>query len=235
MGEKRQGRKPYFSHSDELKLLVLAQEHPGLTLAQLAQAFVREHAPERHVANEMTVKRALVRCGHVHRRRAPTPKPKTPQMPTQPDVRDETRYAQKHRTSDEEGYPSDLSDAQWALVEALVQRPGTRGPKPKDPRRTLNALMYIARTGCQWRYLPKSFGKWNTIAQTLYRWREMGLIERIYEQLHQAERVRVGKSDTPSLCILDSQSIKTTEKGGIVDMMQERRSREESAICSSIH
>jgi len=116
----------------------------------------------------------------------------------------------------EQRYPSDLSDNEWALIEDLMKADPLGGRPPKYPRREiLNAIFYVAKTGCQWRYLPKNLPPWNAVYMQFLRWRDNGKIEQIYDVLHKKLRICVGKNENPSVGIMDSQSIKTTEKRGL--------------------
>ena len=128
------------------------------------------------------------------------------------------------------GYTTDLSDAQWARVAPLL--PGGGRP-PKYPRRAmLDALLSQARTGCQWRLLPGEFPPWNSVWELFSRWREAGVIQAVHGALRDACRTQAGRHVAPSAAILDSQSVKTTEKGGPAVSMRARRSKAASAICS---
>ena len=111
-------------------------------------------------------------------------------------------------------YPSDLSDKQWQKVRQLLPPKNKRGRKRIDRRKILNAIMYINRTGCQWRYLPKSYPNWKSVYTVFRRWRESGLWEKIHDRLREKVRLLSGKKSTPTAAIIDSQSVKTTEVGG---------------------
>jgi transposase len=113
-----------------------------------------------------------------------------------------------------ERYASDLSDAEFALVAPLLPARKPCGRKPTDPRAILNALFYLVRAGCPWRYLPKDFPPFTTVQNRFYAWRDSGLWEQIVSVLVMAVREAEGKKAAPTVVIVDSQSVKTTEAGG---------------------
>src|SRR5260370_19054039 len=110
-------------------------------------------------------------------------------------------------------YPSDLTDAEWEFAQRYLPPLPQRGrPRIHSLRRTLNAIFYVLRTGCAWRYLPSSFPPWQTVFYHFRRFRLGGVWHRMYTALHRAERERVGRYTDPSAAIMDSQSVKTVEE-----------------------
>ena len=121
-------------------------------------------------------------------------------------------------------YPSDLTDAQWARLEPLLPpiRPGGR-PRAHPLREVIDALRYVLRGGIAWRALPHDYPPWQTVYHYFRAWRLDGTWERLNDELRELVRVRAGRHAQASAGILDSQSVKTTEKGGLVATMGPRK------------
>ena len=135
-------------------------------------------------------------------------------------------------------YPSDLTDAEWALVGPLIP-PAKRGGNKRtvDIRAVVNGLTCVLGTGCQWAALPKDLPARSTVNDYFRRWDDDGTLERIHHALYVQCRELAGRDASPSAAIIDSQSVKGAEKGGAASirraMMQARRSRARSATSSS--
>jgi transposase len=134
-------------------------------------------------------------------------------------------------------YPSDLTDDEWAFVEPLIP-PAKRGGNKRsvDIRDIVNGILYVLSTGCQWRPIPKDFGKKSTIYDYFQRWVEDRTLDRLHNALYELCRDLSGRETSPTAAIIDSQSVKSAEKGGPrltrQVMMQARRSRVRSGIFS---
>lgn len=116
-----------------------------------------------------------------------------------------------------QGYSTDLSEAQWEKIAPLLPQAknGRTGrPRRYTQREMLNAIFYLLRTGGQWRNLPHDFPPHGAVWMQFRRWRDGGTLEIIHDALRAQVRVQSGRDEAPSAAILDSQSVKTTEKGG---------------------
>jgi transposase len=149
--------------------------------------------------------------------------------------------ADHRRAADRRGlrYPSDLKDAEWALVAPLIP-PARHGGRKRtvDVREVLNAIFYVLSTGCQWNALPSDLPPKSTVYDYLDLWEWDGTLERIHHELYVAVREHAGRQASPSVAIIDSQSAKAAQKGGRRSIrrasMRARKSRAASATSSSI-
>lgn len=136
-------------------------------------------------------------------------------------------------------YPSDLTDAEWGLVEPLIP-PAKRGGRRRevDVREVVNGLLYVLSTGCQWRAVPKDLPPKSTLFSYFDLWNWDGTLGRIHQELYVKCREAMGREASPTAAIIDSQSVKGAEKGGVAStragMMRGKKSKARSVISSSI-
>ena len=227
------GRPPLLDEQDLQVLMELTLAEPNATIRRLQQRMEEQcgKRPSRGVVRDAV---ELLGLSKVQPRKQPSNRrSQRPASPTQA-----VRYQARHRREPSRSprcYPSDLTDGEWALAEPLVSRPGQRGrPHAHSRRRILDAIFYVARSGCQWRMLPLDYPPWQTVYSCFRRWKERGLLNKLHEHLRAACRQREGREVQPSAGVVDSQSVKTTEKGGPKATTRARRSRDASAISSSI-
>jgi len=132
-------------------------------------------------------------------------------------------------------YPSDLTDLQWDNIEHLFPQGSGKGGRPRTytVREIVNAILYLARSGCAWRMLPHDFPPWKTVSYYFYTWRDRGLWEDIHSILRVGIRRLEEREDTPSAAVLDSQTVKTTEAGGPKGYDAGKKNRRPQATCVS--
>ena len=112
-------------------------------------------------------------------------------------------------------YETDLTDAEWALIEPLLPEPNERGrPREWSAREIMNAIFYVLRGGVAWRLLPNDLPPRTTVYRWFAAWRDTGLFETMNHMLVMADRERVGREASPSAAVIDGQSVKMTESGG---------------------
>jgi putative transposase len=121
----------------------------------------------------------------------------------------------KKSGSEPQRYPSDLTRTQWKKLKRLLPpaRPGGR-PRSVDLREVLNGILYIVRGGCAWRMMPTDLPPWSTCYDYFYKWRNDGTWQRVHDTLRDRVRRKSGRKTSPSMAIIDSQSVQTTEQGG---------------------
>jgi putative transposase len=132
------------------------------------------------------------------------------------------------------GYATDLRDHEWAILEPLLEPKQKGRPRKHGLREICDAVRYVQRTGCQWRMLPPDFPPWIVVYMTFWRWRNRGLWEGSMHELRRRVRVKAGRNPDPSLAIIDSQSVKTVQKGGNAGTTAARKRRDASAISRSM-
>lgn len=129
-------------------------------------------------------------------------------------------------------YPSDLTETEWPILRSLIPPPQPGGhPRTVDMREILNGVLDVSRTGCSWRSLPHDLPPGSTIYDSVRQYRTAGTWERLNAALREQVRLQEGRAATPSAALLDTQSVKTTDKGGCAVTMPANTSKDANAIC----
>ena len=133
-------------------------------------------------------------------------------------------------------YPSDWSDVEWEAIEKHFKIDDSKGGRPlrHEKREILNAIFDGLRTGCQWRYLPQEFPPWKTVYPDFRKWRNQNLFEKIHHCLRKSLRKWMNRNEDPTAAIVESQSVKTTEKGGPKVMTEQKKSMDAKDIFELI-
>jgi putative transposase len=244
-GIRKGGRRhAYLPLAEEAAFLAPFEQRTSrgerVRVEEIQQAF---HARLAHPVHRVTVERLLARHGWCWRETAGRAAAAAAGETTGGSAeRRSAPVAERQRRSAAAGqsralprYPSDLSDQEWAILEPLLPpaKPDGR-PRTTDLREVLNALLYLDRTGAQWRALPTDFPPWPTVWTYFRQWRDDGTWQRLHTMLREQVRVQDGREPTPSAAIIDSQSVKTSQKGGGAATTAPRRSRGASATSWSI-
>ncbi len=218
-GQPKQRGRPQKLTSEEVDALVgLVGENPLLSLEDTVAAFRRQTGI---TLSPPTVRKYLLAAGfHFQRQRgqamaAPAVTGEGEAVAAKP-VRKQYGYPAAHRDrGDVVRYPCGLTEAEWEQVKHLFDPPGRTGRPEKYPRRQmLDACVYVLRSGCSWRMLPKDFPAWPAVYRTFRRWLARGLFEAMYDELRVLWRARQHRAAEPTAAILDSQSVKTSPQGG---------------------
>lgn len=126
-------------------------------------------------------------------------------------------------------YPTDLTDKEWEIVKLFTASKYKKGESGREPtvnkRDVVNAIFYVLQSGCSWRMLPHDFPEWESVYWYFKKWKENGITEKLHDFLREQVRKKAGKKPDPTVGIADSQSVKTTEKGGSKATMGGRMSR----------
>ena len=223
---RRNGRKPVLDDADLAVIRERVVAHPATTLVEFVALLAERTGKSVSVP---PVARALKKLGF--EKVKPVKAASTPSPQTAP------RYGKEHRREPTEGkYPSSMTEAEWTVIEPLLTKArDPRGRKPKHDRRwMMDTVFYLVRSGCQWRMLPKDFPPWQAVWSVFRRLRDSGVLERLYEAFLALWRLASSRKAEPTAGIVDSQSVKTTEKEGLAAATtRARRPRAANDIWSS--
>lgn len=213
--ERRKPRgRPRKLSPEQVEILVgLVRSNPTLALEDLVWALRRETGI---TLATPTIKEYLTAAGF-RRSRAPRGRRDAVRHGTQEEASPKKYgYTAAHRDpGDSTRYPCGLTDSEWEQVKHIFDAPGRTGRPEKYPRRQmLDACIYVLRSGCSWRMLPKDFPPWKVVYKTFRRWQARGLFELMYDELRTLWRNRQHRAPDPTRVILDSQSVKTSPQGG---------------------
>jgi transposase len=209
--ERNRGGRPSLLGVEQVRALVaLTREMPHASMDELTREFVRRSGIQMCSA---TVRKALKRAGV---KRVRPPRKPSQRAAVQGSAAPRYGYTQAHRRqAAANAMPTDMTDAEWTLVADLFERKSGAGAPAEHARRDIvNACMYVVRTGCAWRLLPKSFAPWQAVYSAFRGWARAGVFEAMHDRLRQQWRDRIGRQPDPSAAIIDSQSTRSTAQGG---------------------
>jgi transposase len=200
----KRGRPPKLTEKDYPMLREVVAARPTATLDEVTAAVEKQTGK---LLNKTTVRQALRAAGVVRQ------KPMIERDTESADRR--YGYTDAHRRHEpEQRYPSCLTDAEWAMVSNLFDRPNAQGVPPTHSRRLMvDACCYVVRTGCSWRLLPSDFPHWDNVYKTFRRWSKQGKFEQMHDRLRDLWRERENRAAAPTAAVLDAQS-RSSPQGG---------------------
>ncbi len=218
-GTKRRGRPPKLAPEQVEDLVELVRANPLLSLDDLVRFFRRERGVS---LSAVTIRKYLREAGFERKRPEKRATASTSEASGEGGAKKGEAppaaygYGKAHRDpGDAVRYPCGLTDSEWEQVRHLFDPPGKTGRPAKYPRRQmLDACIYVLRSGCSWRMLPKDFPPWTAVYRTFRRWLARDLFEELYDELRKLLRGRERRNPDPTGALLDSQSVKTSPQGG---------------------
>jgi transposase len=215
---RRRGRPPKLNREQIETLVSLVREDPYLSLDDIVWTYRMRTGITLSVP---TVRRYLLNAGMQRsrpkkRKASSTESGDTNESATAEVSRRQYRYNESHRDpGDATRYPCGLTDSEWEQVKHIFQPSNRVGRPDKYPRRQmLDACVYVLRSGCSWRMLPKDLPPWQAVYKTFRRWTAKGLFEKMYDELRKLWRSREHRPPDPTQAVLDSQSVKGSPQGG---------------------
>jgi len=207
---RRGGRPPTLKPEHREELVKLTREMPQASMEEITRELGRRCGV---TVCSATVRKAIKQAGI---ERVRPPRKAAQRAAVQGSTPQRFGYTSAHRREGADGgMATDVTDAEWALISDLFERRGGRGaPEAHTRRQLVNACMYIVRTGCAWRLLPKNFPHWQAAYSAFRGWARAGTFEVMHDRLRQQWRSRIGRSPDPSAAIIDAQSTRSTAQGG---------------------
>ena len=208
---KRAGRRAALNIAHVVELRAIIAEHRHASLDEVTRELDRRTGVQVCTA---TVRKALRAAGVT---RVKPDRKAVAAEPVQPTASPRYGYTQVHRRdAPAQGYTTCLTDAEWALVADLFERPsGLRGTPARYDRRTMvDACCYVLRTGCAWRLLPTTFPAWPGVYKAFSRWAAAGTFERMQDRMREQWRARIGRNEQPTAAVIDAQSTRGSPQGG---------------------
>lgn len=209
--KRKTGRPPRLSAVQVDRLRELALAHPGLSLGDLTRLFCKTE----DVSIKSGAIRNYLKAAGLKRSR-PRKGPRTaPEAKSEPAVPEETRFKEVHRDQGSlDRYPHGLTDPEWELVRDLFEHRGPGRPPLHERRAVLDACIYVMRSGCPWRMLPRDLPPWQVVYGQFRRWADLDLFEQMHDRLRAMWREREHRAVEPTAAIIDAQSVRTSAQGG---------------------
>lgn len=213
---------------EELETLRAHMEVSGPMSASQAQQFLAERTGKSVSVSTAEQLLHMLRTRPLGSASKEPPPPQADPAPQPAKPLTKHRYQAPHRRDEPDRYPTDLTDAEWDLLQEHFRPKGGKGSKGGRPpdhssRRMLDAIFYVLRSGCPWRMLPHDFPPWKSVYTTFRRWMKDGRLQTAHDALRRRLRTELGRNEEPTALIVDSQSVKTTEKGGLAATTLARR------------